>query len=160
MGVTTYRDEYFKLLAFLEREGYRKCDIAACNCGSWHKPDTLQNRQGEWAVETFGDERVPQIIKHLYREVEELDEAQTKGSIPEEAADCYLLLLAVAHHEGFSLNVEAEKKLKVNRTRTWGEPDAEGVREHVREDSTPPQGSINWDRTPLGPHDEHPLGEM
>ena len=26
-----------KALAFLEREGYRRCDIPACNCGSWHK---------------------------------------------------------------------------------------------------------------------------
>ena len=23
--------------AFLESEQYRRCDIAACNCGSWHK---------------------------------------------------------------------------------------------------------------------------
>jgi hypothetical protein len=23
--------------AFLEAEGYRRCDIAACNCGSWHR---------------------------------------------------------------------------------------------------------------------------
>lgn len=22
--------------AFMSREGYRRCDIAACNCGSWH----------------------------------------------------------------------------------------------------------------------------
>ena len=22
---------------FLEREGYRRCDISACNCGSWHR---------------------------------------------------------------------------------------------------------------------------
>src|SRR5688572_17144579 len=26
-----------KLEAFLEGEGYRRCDIAACNCGSWHQ---------------------------------------------------------------------------------------------------------------------------
>ena len=25
---------------FLRREGYRACDVAACNCGSWHKPTT------------------------------------------------------------------------------------------------------------------------
>jgi hypothetical protein len=22
--------------AFMEREGYRECDIDSCNCGSWH----------------------------------------------------------------------------------------------------------------------------
>lgn len=31
------RQEREKAGAFLEREGYRRCDIAACNCGSWHK---------------------------------------------------------------------------------------------------------------------------
>lgn len=31
------RDECRKMAAFLERQGYRKCDIQACNCGSWHK---------------------------------------------------------------------------------------------------------------------------
>lgn len=25
-----------KALDFIERRGYRRCDIAACNCGSWH----------------------------------------------------------------------------------------------------------------------------
>lgn len=25
-----------KLEDFIAREGYRRCDIAACNCGSWH----------------------------------------------------------------------------------------------------------------------------
>lgn len=25
------------LIEILEREGYRRCDIPACNCGSWHK---------------------------------------------------------------------------------------------------------------------------
>lgn len=26
-----------QLRAFLEREGYRRCDAPACNCGSWHQ---------------------------------------------------------------------------------------------------------------------------
>lgn len=25
-----------KALDFIERRGYRRCDIPACNCGSWH----------------------------------------------------------------------------------------------------------------------------
>ena len=28
--------EIDKLLCFISREGYQKCDIAACNCGSFH----------------------------------------------------------------------------------------------------------------------------
>ena len=27
---------------FLRREGYRACDIPACNCGSWHKERVCQ----------------------------------------------------------------------------------------------------------------------
>ena len=29
--------ELVKAFVFLEREGYRQCDIPACNCGSWYK---------------------------------------------------------------------------------------------------------------------------
>lgn len=32
-----FRRESSKQAAFLERQGYRRCDIPACNCGSWHK---------------------------------------------------------------------------------------------------------------------------
>lgn len=27
---------------FIRRHGYRKCDIAACNCGSWHGGDAME----------------------------------------------------------------------------------------------------------------------
>lgn len=30
------REEVFKRDEFLERNGFRRCDIPACNCGSWH----------------------------------------------------------------------------------------------------------------------------
>jgi len=26
----------YKLTEFIHSRGYRRCDIAACNCGSWH----------------------------------------------------------------------------------------------------------------------------
>jgi hypothetical protein len=29
-------DELDKRRRFMESAGYRRCDIAACNCGSWH----------------------------------------------------------------------------------------------------------------------------
>ena len=28
-----------RLKEFLEREGYRRCDVPACNCGSFHKAE-------------------------------------------------------------------------------------------------------------------------
>lgn len=30
-----------KAWAFMAREGYRYCDIPACNCGSWHKAQPM-----------------------------------------------------------------------------------------------------------------------
>jgi streptomycin 6-kinase len=36
------RAEEREAVAFLERRGYRRCDIAACNCGAWHGGDAEQ----------------------------------------------------------------------------------------------------------------------
>lgn len=36
-GAPELFEKYIALQSFLEREGYRRCDIPACNCGSWHK---------------------------------------------------------------------------------------------------------------------------
>lgn len=43
LSIATAREQYdlrMKAEAFLEREGYRQCDIPACNCGSWHQHGT------------------------------------------------------------------------------------------------------------------------
>jgi hypothetical protein len=32
-----YMDEHFRMAAFLEQKGYRRCDAPACNCNSWHQ---------------------------------------------------------------------------------------------------------------------------
>lgn len=34
--------ECYELRAVLERLGYRRCDIAACNCGGWHGGHSAQ----------------------------------------------------------------------------------------------------------------------
>lgn len=41
---------------FLRREGYRPCDIPACNCGRWHRDDTFPPRYREW-IATVEKER-------------------------------------------------------------------------------------------------------
>lgn len=38
-------------LEVLERDGYRYCDTAACNCGSFHRPETPKRGAGEFACE-------------------------------------------------------------------------------------------------------------
>lgn len=91
--------------------------------------DELQRMIGQWSVSTFGAE-VPYaaIIAHLRKEVKELANSQE----PEEAADCLILLLALAHRMGFSLEFEALRKHHVNMMRKW-EPTDEGFWRHVEE---------------------------
>jgi len=115
--------------------------------------DTLQDEIGQWGDATFGkDHKGKACLAHFFREVVEL--AQAAGMFdellaacidrkrshdspcpeeaPEEAADCVLLLLQFAYREGFSLQAEIVKKHAVNRQRKWGQPDEDGVVEHVR----------------------------
>lgn len=42
-----YEETVDTLRDFLRREGYVRCDIAACNCGSWHGRDGLHARWRE-----------------------------------------------------------------------------------------------------------------
>ena len=89
----------------------------------------IQKTVGEWGCETFSKATNTTIIAHLKREVNELED----DCDPEEAADCLLLLLHLAHREKFDLLAEAQKKFAINKKRKWGEPDSEGVVEHIRE---------------------------
>jgi hypothetical protein len=65
---------------------------------------------------------------HLAREAEELrnDPADVR-----EMADVFLLLSHIS--DGYDLVAAAREKLEENKRRSWGQPDAEGVVEHVRE---------------------------
>jgi hypothetical protein len=68
------------------------------------------------------------ILRHIKREVEELEEAYGQ----EEAADVYILLCALAWRCGYSLHHIALLKMERNHQRKWGKPDKDGVVEHVR----------------------------
>lgn len=91
---------------------------------------TFQDELGAWGDETFPDGTPETIVNHLCREVLELVEKHE----PEEAADCFLLLLHHAHRSGYDLLEEAKKKFEINKTRKWGKPDKYGVIEHIREE--------------------------
>lgn len=93
----------------------------------------LQQRVGEWSLDTFGAGRATGTLNHLRREVDELITANQQGTRihqGEEAADCLILLMNFAAEKGFNLMAEAEKKFAVVQTRTWKPADAEGVIEH------------------------------
>lgn len=92
--------------------------------------DLLQYRLHRWGRETFAEraDLLGPILTHLQREVGEL----VADPGPEEAADVFLLLMRVASIQGFSLIDAALEKFEVLKRREWGEPDAEGVIEHIR----------------------------
>lgn len=86
--------------------------------------DRVQAIVGKWANETFPDADNDSITSHLTDEVEELAnaahvDAEGMGNIEEEAADCLLLLLHLAHRNGFSLFDAAAVKHSLNTARTW-----------------------------------------
>lgn len=102
---------------------------------------TLQDETGTWGDETFPLSTARSVMDHLTDEIVELDDEvnaflteaspERRAALAEEAADCYLLLLHIAHKCGFDLESAARAKLERNRARIWGEPDARGVVRHV-----------------------------
>lgn len=84
----------------------------------------------EWGAETFPVIEPAALAKHLAREAAEL---AADPESTEEMADVLILLAQIAHHQGASLTEAVREKLAILRTREWGEPDADGVIEHVRE---------------------------
>lgn len=84
----------------------------------------------EWQLATFPEASALSKFEHLKREIAELGEDITK---PSEIADCMLLLIGLAKIQGINPIAAMREKLAVNKSRKWGEPDALGVVEHVRE---------------------------
>ena len=79
-------------------------------------PDQFQREVGEWGKATFPNSTLLSIMAHLREEVAELDHEVRAGlpkhgparyfgqvAIGEELADCYLLLLHLAHRVGIDL---------------------------------------------------------
>jgi hypothetical protein len=90
---------------------------------------TFQRDVNAWQDKTFPHATPQSILAHVRRELAELED---DPSDPAEAADIYILLLALAGKVGYDLHNVAAAKMDENYTRTWGKPDAEGVVEHVR----------------------------
>jgi NTP pyrophosphatase (non-canonical NTP hydrolase) len=86
---------------------------------------TFQREVGEWGNTTFPQSTPNTIIAHLTDEVEEIRGELARGvgridaNIAEEAADCYMLLLHLAHRIGFDLAEAARSKFESNKKRTW-----------------------------------------
>jgi hypothetical protein len=106
-----------------------------------HQEEELQKLMDdilEWSGKTFINESSYSKIKHLEREVYELENAifheQGKEETEMEFADCFMLLLASSKMEGMTASrlIEvAREKLEINKKRTWGKPDKDGVCQHL-----------------------------
>lgn len=90
--------------------------------------DVLQAEINEWQRKTFPESTEDTVLEHLTREVKELCDTRD----PVEAADSVMLLVAFADKRGLCLLDLVRKKFEINKKRKWGEPDAQGVREHIR----------------------------
>lgn len=84
---------------------------------------------GAWAHETFPRWSNGGIIEHIRRELTELEEDPMSG---EEMADIVILLCHLAYEHDVNLMDAIKVKHVINQHRTWGEPDAQGVVEHVK----------------------------
>ena len=83
----------------------------------------------EWQNQVFTQATSQSRVEHLYREARELKENPSDAA---EMADVLFLLVGLAAGEGVNLLEAGRKKLEINKRRQWGQPDAQGVVEHVR----------------------------
>jgi len=91
--------------------------------------EALFERIAAWSMATFPAGTPASHAKHLAREVEELAANPTDEL---EWADVAILAIGAVARSGGSLMRAIERKHEINLTRQWGQPDADGVVEHVR----------------------------
>lgn len=101
-----------------------------------HPPET-QRSVSRWAVETFGETntnlrvaiRANEEMAELLRCLSVDDHSQKAG---EEMADVVIVLFRLAERLGVDLFAEVDRKMAVNRSRTWA-LDGSGHGYHLRE---------------------------
>lgn len=102
--------------------------------------DQLIEEIYEWQQATFVDGTEEGRIAHFQEEIKEYLADPSSG---EEAADVFFLFVAIFKHRGIDLRAEAERKLEINKARTWAKVEG-GYSKHIKEepDVWP---DINWD---------------
>lgn len=93
--------------------------------------DALMPEIRAFQISTFPKATPSSIAEHLRREAEEL--VRNPADL-EEMADIFTLLVGAAGSRDLAAAVRA--KLRKNLQRKWGQPDADGVVEHVAEATT------------------------
>lgn len=92
--------------------------------------DETQKTISEWATTTFGKPADAEII--VDRFLEEVDELQSGAieDLPNECADCLIVLYQVAETMGFDLQTAVNSKMQTNRARKW-DTRGDGVGQHI-----------------------------
>lgn len=103
----------------------------------------LQKEIGDWQRETFKKATTYGVYNHMSREMSELNKAlnrhvrydneDTYQEVRYELADIIILAVALADLVHVDLDVATKEKMKINKARKWGKPDADGVVEHIKE---------------------------
>lgn len=89
-----------------------------------------------WQEQTFTEANALSKLAHLKKEVKELIEA-IESNDPEkrlEFADCFFLLFGAAKADGMTYDEicsALEEKFEIVKKRKWGDPDENGVVEHI-----------------------------
>ena len=75
----------------------------------------------EWAIDTFGRLDEQTVALRMNKEVSELLTALHTHSLgtPEEIADIAIMLFQVAYLHGIDLQAEVDRKMAINRARSW-----------------------------------------
>lgn len=93
----------------------------------------LQYDLRKWTGKQFPERTMHSILSHLKSEIEEL-EAAPKDIM--EFADCFMLLLDAASFQDIYMSDiwrAIGEKLEINKKRDWGNPNADGFVEHIKE---------------------------
>lgn len=99
----------------------------------------LFNKVTIWQDATFPNANAYAKVKHLESEVKELLDAiankEPIEDVKSEIADCILLIFGAAAKLGLSYEnicMAIERKHEINILRKWGEPDENGVVNHIK----------------------------
>lgn len=79
---TALRSEVERLTDVLNRNGFRRCDIPACNCGSWHHIGGFAERFREIDEATADDERNGETLLSRVRRIV-LDRERLRAALEE-----------------------------------------------------------------------------
>ena len=103
-----------------------------------NKWQEFQNELAEWSDETFPQQHQNNARPKFEHLLEEVKEARDAPFDLLEYADCISLIIDAARINGFTMNElleGCERKLRINKNRKWGKPNALGFVNHIKDGS-------------------------